>query len=112
MDAPIAAELGMEGCGHDLSLPHHNRLLALGREHLYTGADAGDLGSPDEDHFNGRALERTFSNGTINLATVSVAANTDINCAETSLLRVVYFLGEKDRTGASPEGGFQSNELL
>ncbi len=108
----ITGQLRMKGGGHDILLPHHDWILAFHSQHFDPRSDSRDLRSPDENHFDGRSLEGALSNGTINLAAVSVAANSDINCAETSLFRVVYFLGEKDRTGASPESWFQSNELF
>jgi len=56
--------------------------------------------------------EFTLADGAVDLAPVGIAADADVEGAESGLRRVFDFGGEQDGTGASPEGGLEADELL
>src|SRR6266481_2960714 len=93
----------MKRSGHRLSLPHYDWIVSLGRHHFYSRAQAFDFGGADEDHLDGRSAEQTFADGTVNLATVGVAADCDVNCAQAGLGWILDFFGEEDCARARAE---------
>ncbi len=104
MHASIFAEFGMEGCRHHSSLPDGDWIVAFGCDYFYSGADAFDLGGADEDHFDGLFAESAFADGAVDLAAVGVAADADVERAQSGLLWVLYFAGQQDCAGAGAEG--------
>ena len=96
----------MEGCGHDLSLAHGDGIFifALGGDDFYVLPYALDFWCADENHLDRGLAEQAFPYGALELAAIGVAANTDVECAETGLTGIFDLFGEKDCTGASAEG--------
>ena len=105
MDAGVVGEFGVEGGGHGFPLANGYGVVPFCREDFDAFADVLDFGSADEYHFDGRGAEEAFADGAVDLASVSVAADADVECAEAFLLWVLDFGGEEDGPGACAEGG-------
>src|SRR5215470_4438195 len=101
----------MEGGGHGLPLPNSDGVIALGGDHLDARPNALNFGSADEDHFQGGIRKRSTADRAVDLAAVGVAANTDIERAESGLVGVGDLFGEKNRAGTSTERRLEANEL-
>ncbi len=112
MDAEVGGQLGVEGGGEDVVLADEDgRAFALG-EGLDCGAGAGDPRGADEDHLDGLVAERGLSleDGGVDLASVGVALDGNVEGGERRLCRVENFRGEEDDSGAGAEGGFGADE--
>src|SRR5271165_5321662 len=116
----------MEGCGHGSSLPDGDRVEAFGGEHFDAVPDVDNFGGADEDHFE-RGLaqycvmriagamarqELAFADGAVDLASVGVAADADVEGAEAGLGGVLDFGGEQDCAGACTEGRLGVDEIF
>ena len=98
MNPRVVGELGMKGGSHDLSLPNDDRIVAFRGKHFNPGADAFNLGRANENHFHRRGFSIRIkplpgSNGTIDLPSIGVAADGDIERPQSRLLGVLNFLG-------------------
>ena len=110
----------MEGCSHCSSLPDRDWVGAFGGDDFDGRADAFDFRGADENHLQWglcefvvpRAEKFAFADGTVELASVGVAADGDVDCAEAGLLRIFDFSGQQDRAGAGAEGRLHADELL
>src|ERR1700680_4281027 len=90
VNSRVLRELGMEGRGHDSSLPDRYRVVAFRSDDFDSRPDALDLWCADENHFQGRIFCRqrwqlvvahfvlkkfAFADGAVDLASVGVAAD-------------------------------------
>ena len=91
VNARVIGEFGMESRGHGSSLPDSNRVGAFGGDDLDALADVLDFGGADEDHFQRRGTEQALADGAVDLASVGVAADADVERAEPGLLGVLHF---------------------
>ena len=82
------------------------------REDFDAFADVLDFGGADEDHFDGRGAEETLADGAVDLASVGVAADADVEGAEAWLLGILDLGGEQDGAGAGAEGGLGVDEIF
>src|SRR5579859_4883892 len=93
-------------CGReDASFLHqYGMVLAFG-QHLHAFADALNTRSANEDHLQRSAIELRGSSHdrTVNLASVSVALNGDVEYAQALLLRIHDILCQQDRPGTRTE---------
>src|SRR4029077_20581463 len=96
--ASVVGELGVEGCSHRSSLPDRDGdiVFAFGGDYFDAFAEPLNLGGADENHFERRAAwllwqESAFADGALELASVGVATDADIDCAQAGLLRVFHF---------------------
>ncbi len=112
MHACVSRQLRVKCCSHDLSLADGHRIVAFGGDDFHSRADAIDFGRADKDHLGGLAAEFAFADRAVNLATVSIAANADIEHAQSGLSRVINFIGQQDRASAGAEGGLYMDELF
>jgi hypothetical protein len=114
MDAGVVGEFGVEGGGHGPSLPdgYGSFVGALGGENFDALADVDNLGSTDEDHFQRGITEPALADGTIDLASVGVAADADVEGSQAFLLGIFNLCGEEDCPGAGPERGLGVDELF
>ena len=103
MDSGVIAKLRMECCSHDSSLPYGDRVGTFGGYHFNACAYAFNFGGADEDHLQRRAvrlivksvLEKfAFADGAVNLASVGIAADADVDRAEPFLCRIFNLGGE------------------
>jgi len=110
----------MKSGRHGPSLPNYDRVSAFGSKDLDAFADVGNLRSADEDHFERRILELpfqiaykfAFADGAVDLASVGVAPDMDIESAKPRLLRILDFFCQENGASTGAEGGLPSNELL
>jgi hypothetical protein len=117
VDAGIVREFGMESGGHGSSLPDGDRICAFGGHDLNAFSDVLDLGGADEDHFERRTFEvplnqSAFADGAVDLASVGVAADADVERAQPFLMRIFYFGGQQDRARAGAESRLGVDKLL
>src|SRR5690242_20074943 len=110
MEARIIAQLRMERSGDGIALFDRDWITAFCGEDFNTGAKSFDLRSADKDHFGRVAVDQTGADGTVDLASVSIAAHSDIKSTERGLGWVCNFLGEHYGAGASTECGFYLDE--
>jgi hypothetical protein len=138
----VVRELGMEGRGHNSSLPDGDWIVAFSRNDFDFRADALDLWCADENHFQRRVLRGrsglrgssrpisfhsvffqlaltrftqkkfAFADGAVDLAPVGVAADADVERAEAFLFGILYFGGKQDRSRAGTECGFHADKLF
>src|SRR5438270_5801085 len=96
----------MKGCGEKMPLPDQHRVLAARGEGLDFRAGSGDARSPDEDHFQRTALEfgRRAKDRRVDLATVSVALDGNVERAKGLLRGVLDILRQEDDAGTGAEG--------
>jgi len=126
MHAGVGGEFGVEGGGHGSSLADGYWIAALGSNDLYAFAYVCDFGGADEDHFEwgfaeggvmrvARVIARqefALADGAVDLASVGVAADADVEGAEAFLLWILHFGGEQNCAGAGAEGGFGVDEFF
>ena len=56
--------------------------------------------------------QAAFADGAVDLASVGVAADADVERAQSGLLRILDFVGEQNCAGAGAEGWLHADELL
>ncbi len=120
MDAGIFGEFRMEGRSHSSSLPDGDGVGAFGGEDLHAFSHMGNFGRADEDHFQWGLVEFAFeiadklalADGAVDLASIGVAADADIEGAKPVLCGIFNFFGEKDSPGAGAESRLEANELF
>src|SRR5450759_4856800 len=113
MHAGIIRQFGMESRCHHTSLPHQHGISAALRQDFYALANPFDARRANKYHLQRFAAERGggFDNGGIDLASVSVAADRNVNRIQALLLRVLDLFGQHDRSGASAERGLAVHEI-
>ena len=108
----VVGKLGMEGGGHGLALAHDDRILPLCSEHFNLWPQTLNFWGADEYHLDWRAAEKTFTDGAFELPSVSVAADSDVECAESGLCRIFDFFGKKDRACAGAESWLYADKFF
>jgi len=116
----VVGEFWVEGGGHRSSLPHGYRIAAFGGDDLHAFSHTRNLGSTDEDHLQRGFSVLTFeitdehalADGAVDLASVSIAADADIERAKPVLGWIFDFFCEQDGAGAGAESWFETNELF
>src|SRR5437764_5104766 len=112
MYACVSAKFGMERCDQRLALGDRHWIVSLSRNRLHLGAHARNLRSADEYHLNRRATEQSLSNRAVDLPSVGVAANANVDCTQSLLCGILDFLGQQNRTCAGAERRLELDELL
>jgi hypothetical protein len=112
VNARVVREFGVEGRGHDFSLADSDRIITLGGDDFHVLPNALDFWRADEDHFGRAPSEDALADGAIDLASVGVAADGDVERAQAVLLGIVDFVGQENRTGASTERRLPAHELF
>ena len=120
MDAGIFGEFRMEGRSHRSSLPDGDGIGTLGGKDLDAFSDMGNFGRADENHFQRGFIEfalrvankRALADGAVDLASVSIAADADVEGAKTRLGGIFDFFGEEDGAGAGSESGLCAYKIL
>src|SRR5664279_1930461 len=104
----------MESCGHHASLPHQHRIAAALGQNFYAIADPFNTRRADENHLHriDAELGDGFKNRRIDLTTVTVALDGNVNRVEPFLFGVRDLFREQDRAGARAEGRFSVDELV
>ena len=117
MDAGVGGEFGVERGCHRSSLADGYGVRAFGGDDFYTFSDMFNFGSADEDHFQRGVVWVTvqkfaFADGAVDLTSVGVAADADVEGTEAFLGGVLDFSGQQDCAGAGSESGFRVHEFL
>ena len=120
VNARVIGKFGMERGGHGASLPHYHGVSAFGCDHFNAVANVRNFRGSDENHLQGRLIELAiqitqqlpFPDRAVDLASVSVTADPDVERAEPGLWRILDFAGQQDCAGAGAESRFEANELL
>src|SRR5580658_2655225 len=102
----------MERRCHNFSRPHGDWVLAFGGNYFNFATDAFNFWRADENHFRRLVQKFTLANGALHLPAVSIASNGNVENAQAALLRVLDFLGQKNRACAGAECGLHAHELL
>lgn len=120
VDAGVVGEFGVECGGHGSSLPDGHGVGAFGGENFDAFTDVRDFRSTDEDHFQRRlgklaveiAKKFPLADGAVELPSIGIATDADVEGAETSLRGILHFFGQKDCAGAGTESGLKPDEML
>src|ERR1700682_132989 len=102
----------MERRGQRLALPDKHGGAAFRRDHFHALAYAFNLRGADEYHFDRIAKKSAFADGAVDLASVSVAADGDIERTQASLLRILDVCGQQDASRARTKGRLRAHELF
>src|SRR5208283_200277 len=104
----------MKRCRHHTSLPHQHRIITTLGKNLDALADSLDERRSNENHLQRIATQSAggLNDGGIDLPSISVAPDCDVDCVETRLMRVLHLPGQHDcaRTGA--EGRLGMNKIV
>jgi hypothetical protein len=112
MNARILAELGMEGCSQRFAVAHEHGIVPFRGNDLDFFADALDFRRADEDHFDGMIFELPFPDGAVELASIGVTADGDVERSQAGLRRIFYLRCEHDCTRAGPERRLGQHKLF
>jgi len=112
MHPRIVAEFGMECSCHGASLPDGNRIATFRGDDFDFASHPRNFRCANKNHLQRTGAELAFANGAIELASIGVAADADIDRAESGLLRIFHIGGQQDCPGAGTEGGLEAHELL
>jgi hypothetical protein len=112
VNARVVREFGVEGRGHDFSLADSDRIITLGGDDFHVLPYALDFRCADENHFSWHAGEEALADGAIDLASVGVAADGDVERAQAYLFGIVDFVGQQNRSRTRTKRGFRADELL
>ena len=127
MDAFVVGEFGVEGGGHGFALADGDGVFVFtfGSENLDTFSEVNDFRGADENHLErrfgglvysavvvGAAYEFAFADGAVDLASIGIAADVDVECAESGLRGIFNFRGQQDSAGAGAEGGLGAHEFF
>src|SRR6266849_7385833 len=95
-----------------LALSYQHRVFTFRRDHFHALAYAFNLRSADEYHFDGIAKKSAFADGAVDLATVSVTADGNVERAQAGLLRILYVCGQQDASRACAKGRLRAHEIF
>ena len=82
MHAGVVGEFGMEGCGHGSSLPDGDGSLPSVAMTSTSGPTCSILGARMKTISSGSVTQSAFADGAVDLASVGVAADADVERAE------------------------------
>jgi hypothetical protein len=120
VDTGVVGEFGVEGGGHGSALPDDHGVGAFGGEDFDAFSDVRNSGSTDEDHFQRRlgelaveiAKKFPFPDRAVELPSIRIATDADVEGAETGLRRILHFFGQQDCPGARTESGLEPDEMF
>src|ERR1035437_2799426 len=107
----------MESCGHDSSLPNRNRVFAFSGQDFDVGAHALNFWCAYENHLERGVSqlvrnESAFADGAVELASVGIAPDGDVDGAKAGLLWIFDLGGQQNCAGASAERRLAPHEFL
>src|SRR5579862_8073399 len=110
----------MKRGSHRSSLSNDDRVGPFGSQYFDVGSHLRNFGRADEDHFKRRfgemafkvVQEFAFANRAVNLTSVRIPADPDIECAEAGLRWVLDFRSEQNGSSTSSERGLSHDKLL
>src|SRR5271166_1627609 len=101
----------MERRGQRFALADQNRIFAFGCDHFDACAYAFDFGSADEYHFYGLVEKSSLTDRAVDLASVGVAADRDVERTKAGLFRIFNLGGEQDASGAGSKSWLRLHEI-
>jgi hypothetical protein len=106
VDAKVGTEFGVEGSGEEMAFANQDGKAIAGGQGFNLRTGVGDAWGANEDHLERTALEccRNGEDAGVDLATVGVALDRDVECGEGFLGGILYVFCEKDRAGTSAKG--------
>jgi len=98
MHAPVVGKFRMEGGSHGASLPYRYRIRAFGSHDGHAFAYVLNLRRAYKHHLQRGIMpigidEFTFTDGAVNLSTVSVSPDANVDSSQSSLPRILHFSG-------------------
>src|SRR3954462_11215630 len=84
----------VEGGGHGFALANDDRVLSFCAQDFDFRTEALNFWSADENHFDRRSGEEAVAYGALELASVGIAANADVERAEAGLVRILNLFGQ------------------
>src|SRR5271165_107132 len=114
MYARVIRQFRMEGRRHHSSLPHQHRVIPTLGKNFHALSDSLDERRSDEYHLQRLATQSAggCDDCGIDLPSIGVAADCDVDCVETRLMRVLYVPGQHDRARTGAEGWLAVHELV
>jgi len=114
MDAGLVRQFWMESRGKKAPGAHQGGKAVAGREDFHIRTSPGNPGSPDEDHLEGPAREGGLGleNRRIDLTSICIPLDSDIERSQGLLCRMLNVLGKQDSPGAGAKGWNLCNERL
>src|SRR4029077_5422958 len=112
MHPGIVRKFGMV-CGSPASsLPDCDGITALGGNYFYVRSHALNFGGTDKNHLQRGVSQFAGADGAVDLASVGVASNSDVERAQARLLGIFNFVGQKDCARARAKRRFNPNEVF
>src|SRR6478672_4171105 len=105
MNASILRQFRMEGCGQNLALTYQHRITTDSSEDLYRLSCADYFRRSNKDYFE-RLLPKlagSFTNGTVDLASVGITPDSYVHSIQGFLWRVLNVFRQQDSAGACTE---------
>src|SRR5579872_541557 len=114
MHTRVIGKLGVKSSSQHMFLAHEYGVSVAASEHFDILAEFEKAGCADEDHLQRSAWQLGVGgfDGAFELASVGVAADGNIEYAQTFLRGIFDLLREKDRSGTGAEGGLGGNEVM
>src|SRR5580704_11491352 len=113
MNARVIRKFWVESRSHRLALAHYYRVAACTCQNFDLRPSLLDARGTNENHLHWAAGESGFSftDGTVELPSIGVAPNTNVEHAQAGLIGIGDFAGEHDGASAGAEGGLETNEI-
>ena len=106
----VIGKLRMECRRHDFPFADDHGIVPLRCKHFNLRTETADFWCTNENHFDREPAKNSGTNGTIDLAAVSIAPDGNIDCAQSYLRWIFHVLGEQDRARAGAEGWLLAHE--
>src|SRR5579864_917988 len=103
VNASIAAQLRMKGGGHRFALTDKDGIASFIGQNFDIRTEAGYFRRADEDHLDGGAAEEAVANRAVDLASIGIAANADVEGAKACLLRILHVFRQENCSRAGAE---------
>ena len=111
MNARVGTQFRVEGRRQRMPLPHQNRIITLRGDYFDALTDAFNFRGANKDHFNGLVEKLAFADGAVDLSSVGIPANGNVESAKAKLFGILDVGGEEDAACASAKGWLDANEV-
>src|SRR5579864_2194335 len=102
----------MKSRSHCFALTHDHGIPSFRGQNFDIATEAANLGRANEHHLDWCPAKDAFANRTINLASVGIAPNADVEGSKTCLLGVLHFTRQEDRARAGAKRWLHTHEFL
>ena len=113
MDAFIIREFRVKSRGENSLIPDEHRVIPFPRQYFDAGAQRLKSRGANKNHFQRITAEfcRLGDNMAVELAAVGVAANADVEYAQSLLRRIENIAGKQNGAGAGAKGRLSLDEI-